>query len=376
MIKKQNLVYLSVILTVIFPVIFSVFFSILGIKFPSYLLIILLLLITIFILQTKITKLYFSFSKIKIFTIIFFLYILMTSLYSPSIEAKSDKILFLFYSSIIPIFLVNYILTSNQIKFNLLKFTNILTNINFIILVMVFLLYLLDIRDIEFPLTRWTLKGSNNPIWFGRFLGLLILPIIISDNFKNYKKIISVCIFMILMMSNNSRAPFLSLIIVLLVYYSRNLSIFKKRLMLILAVIFSGLIISRMNDYIIESADYSLYERSIIVQKVLNYNLDNIFLGYGLGSFGILIHNDDSISYPHNIFLEILFENGLIGIILFLVLFYFVLKKNEINLLSLLICYFFFNSLVSGDLTSNNQLFLAIIIFDNISRNKKINLNK
>ena len=62
-------------------------------------------------------------------------------------------------------------------------------------------------------------------------------------------------------------------------------------------------------------------------------------------------------SYPHNIFLEILFENGLIGIILFLVL-------------------FFLNILFSADLTSNNQLFLVITIFNNISRNKKNNLNK
>lgn len=51
-------------------------------------------------------------------------------------------------------------------------------------------------------------------------------------------------------------------------------------------------------------------------------------LGHGTASFGFIIFSTvTTIVYPHNIFLEFLFENGLIGLLLFLIFLYSVLRN-------------------------------------------------
>jgi O-antigen ligase len=47
---------------------------------------------------------------------------------------------------------------------------------------------------------------------------------------------------------------------------------------------------------------------------------ENPLLGIGFGSFGLYYANTDERNYPHNMFLEILCETGLIGFLLLLFL--------------------------------------------------------
>ncbi|HNQ67373.1 MAG TPA: O-antigen ligase family protein [Bacteroidales bacterium] len=85
--------------------------------------------------------------------------------------------------------------------------------------------------------------------------------------------------------------------------------------------------------------------------ELVTDNLNNSMFGYGLGSFGILHTGQDGRSYPHNIFLEIWIEAGLLGLCFFLCFLWMIFSKNingftYINILVLL--FILLNSLKSS----------------------------
>ncbi|KGR73978.1 O-antigen ligase family protein [Ureibacillus sinduriensis] len=102
---------------------------------------------------------------------------------------------------------------------------------------------------------------------------------------------------------------------------------------------------------------------------------DYPIFGGGIGSFGMLYHGYEYSDYPHNIFLEFLSEQGLIGFMVFCLLFLLVIyrgliiyrkKQKEMDTVQLvLVCcfvYYFFNALVSGDINGNRMLFTLLAI--------------
>lgn len=102
---------------------------------------------------------------------------------------------------------------------------------------------------------------------------------------------------------------------------------------------------------------------------------DHPIFGGGIGSFGILYHGYEYSDYPHNIFLEFLSEQGIFGFIIFCLLLLLVVyrglilyrkKQKEMDIIQLaLVCcfvYYFFNSLVSGDINGNRVLFTLLAI--------------
>ena len=93
------------------------------------------------------------------------------------------------------------------------------------------------------------------------------------------------------------------------------------------------------------------------------------FRGSGLGSWFFFQNLNDVAWHPHNIFLEILSETGLIGLLLFIGFLYSALRKMRLNLVSrsslqtslfLLLIFSFLNALKTGDL--NDNLFLFTIL--------------
>jgi hypothetical protein len=95
------------------------------------------------------------------------------------------------------------------------------------------------------------------------------------------------------------------------------------------------------------------------------YSLDRIFdnavnflFGSGIGSFGVLYEGIDGRQYPHNVILEISFELGIIGVILFIILLLLYFKKLRHNLNFVLIYLFLFlNSLKSYSLVDSRVMF-------------------
>lgn len=94
-------------------------------------------------------------------------------------------------------------------------------------------------------------------------------------------------------------------------------------------------------------------------------DLFTIFFGGGIKSYPIFVGINNSGSYPHNIFLEILCELGIIGLLIFFRIFYsaFQEKKNDLLMTSLMICMILIYSFTGGmeDLY-NIFFFLALSI--------------
>ncbi|MEW9698216.1 O-antigen ligase family protein [Paenibacillus sp. SI8] len=93
-------------------------------------------------------------------------------------------------------------------------------------------------------------------------------------------------------------------------------------------------------------------------------------VGEGVGSFPIQYNGLDTTGYPHNIFLEILSETGIVGLILFLALLLAALHRLFVDSIKLKIwlnsahlcvllgfTYMFMNANVSGDLNENRVFF-------------------
>ena len=97
--------------------------------------------------------------------------------------------------------------------------------------------------------------------------------------------------------------------------------------------------------------------------------------GQGTGSFGLSYFGQDIRVYPHNIFLELWAENGIIGVVFFLIMIGYTLGKKIVKLLTIkgrereiskslltLGCFMLFNSMLSGDINDNRMLFTFLAL--------------
>lgn len=196
------------------------------------------------------------------------------------------------------------------------------------------------------------------------------------------------------MVVSGGRGPLLFLLLIFFIIIIFNIKLSKG--FIFLAAIISSVIytISKTNLLIFQTLviriNHALYEigggdsisgRMDRFDKAIQMFGDSPIIGYGISSFTQIYNNGRSIEYPHNIFLELASELGLIGLILFLSMFFLALfrffnkpkKDGEIKILAWisfsLLLYHFTNANVSGDIIGNRVFFtfLALIwIFNNI----------
>ncbi|MCK9255221.1 MAG: O-antigen ligase family protein [Bacteroidales bacterium] len=104
--------------------------------------------------------------------------------------------------------------------------------------------------------------------------------------------------------------------------------------------------------------------------------LESIY-GFGIGSFGLLYYAKDFRSYPHNIFLEIWIELGLIGLILFLIFLYFIFTKNlnGVNYINILVLMYIILNVLKSSSFIDIRIFMAVFAFYMLDSNDKY-LNK
>jgi O-antigen ligase len=131
-----------------------------------------------------------------------------------------------------------------------------------------------------------------------------------------------------------------------------------------------------LNRIIIEDATISSRLNSIKISWEI-WNQNKIF-GAGIGGFYSPISKKElgpNILYPHNLFFELLCETGLIGLILFVILFTkslkFIINNDYKKELIILWFYFFINSITSKDITINFPVF--IFFYFNFLFDRKLN---
>ena len=220
-----------------------------------------------------------------------------------------------FLISLSTIFLL---ITSNHNKFLLLFLVNIILGLGIILSLdrMPFLIYLFTI----FLLIIF-LKNYRKFFVFN----LIIISLIFIFLFNNYKIL-------------NNRYSSLS--------NEFNLLKFKE------VLIFKTDKISQDNEIKIKDESYLIGDYSKIYKTVYYLWLKNPFIGTGTKSFGIMcielqISKNDVVcsTHPHNIYLEIIITQGILGLLVFIILFAvilldlqkrFFLKNNNKNIINIL----------------------------------------
>jgi len=255
---------------------------------------------------------------------------------------------------------------------------------------------------------RYTLENAN-PIQLSRYLGMSILLLVWYLHLKGrvaYLIALSPVIIaaLLFMVATGSKGPLLALFfsVLIIIFYIGNL---KSILGIIL---FSSLTVGYVILSDILPADfvqqrftardvehYSRYDSYMIT--LLSYADSSWFaklLGSGTGDFAYLWNKADLRGYPHNIFLEILYENGLFTLSVFVLSIILPmlyahklikkkrLKKQDSSSMLVALSLFIFsvlNAQVTGDIGTNYFIavwgtLIACIYFEKESASKNINI--
>jgi len=236
---------------------------------------------------------------------------------------------------------------------------------------------------------RLQLGSGGNPIMTSRYLGLSVITFVYfilvrkSILLKASSFLFASVAFMY-MVSTGSKGPMASLLLSLLVFvffatkYRKTCAI----TLIVCGVISGFLLLMLLPPEFISQRFFSKIEnlsgRLPVLLNTINYlfhaDFIQLLLGHGLGDFGFFSLGRDTRMYPHNIFIEILFETGMVGLILFLwwvlypVKVFFKINKFKLDaaggfFLSVYL-YSIINAQSSGDLPTNYfiPLFAALLV--------------
>jgi O-antigen ligase len=170
-----------------------------------------------------------------------------------------------------------------------------------------------------------------NTIWLARHMGMGLLALFALRSFGRISKGWSLslaALFSIVFYLAGSRGPLAALVPSLALWWILEP---KRRghARLFAAVSFSLIAIAGLLWFIITGAvleespfaghDASNLARLVLLKGAFEHLPSAGWLGYGTGAFGPLIGLGDTRIYPHNIFLELWVENGILGLAIFVV---------------------------------------------------------
>lgn len=347
----------------------SIVFGIIGLEIPAN--------IVTFILNFNlilIANLFYSRNRnlfvflIVILLITLFVYI---SSFMTGFLPSKEKFYLIVYNIIIPIFIL---LLMGNTKLSP-KFTTLLKKnfYSFYIKCLGFLFISLFFV-FKFPSSdgRPILSGMENPIWLARIFGtLLILSFINKFGFKyGFIDFIFKALLILIILTISSRGVILSVIIVLFVLfwnYFDNSKI-KKKTFLILTIVVISISLNYLDVYIEDPKSlYSIFRRLELFEEFRSIEFISVF-GNGLGSFGPLVLGVDERDYPHNYFLEYLFEFGIVGIFCAFAFIFVLLKNFNKSFVGYIGFYFLLGSLSSGDIPGNSFYYLSLFVLFYLSK--------
>lgn len=221
--------------------------------------------------------------------------------------------------------------------------------------------------------SRISLLGSN-PIWLARAFGILI--IIAYYNIVNkIHKFLIILLSLLIIFLTKSEGPLFALFVVFLLeiysYLKPKLSSYGRMFIFVISCSFLSIFYS----YIINLVDFNgrLYLYEIGIQQFFS----NPY-GSGIGYFSEI--SVSSLPYPHNIFIEILLEYGIIVFSIICIsvvsLFMYFLKNiNKISIVMKIVFMLFIfeviNAQFSGDTTSPKLGYIMLFILIEFVRMRK-----
>jgi len=232
---------------------------------------------------------------------------------------------------------------------------------------------------------------GGGAIIFARWLGFGIIYLFFSRRLNPAFRIIFILLFVAFMLATGSRGPILSLLLVSLAYlfftFNRNflkVGAFIFVLLIAFPVLKSSLDISKLGNVdriLMNFSSHGIKKQSTSARVVFNARsidlVKNHPFGVGAGNWQMMAnkeHPDHLIrhEYPHNIFLEIFSEYGLLtGVVFFLLIIRVLYKcifrissysqeQGEYIMVYYLFLFYFLNAMVSGMLVDSRLMFLII----------------
>lgn len=245
---------------------------------------------------------------------------------------------------------------------------------------------------------------NANYLAFGRVIGIgfiIVFTHMLFNIKKHFYQILGLTIlsfFIWLLLNSGGRGPFLSILIVISIAliagfkFNFNAKIIVKNyipylviFILILTILFSYLFLSGNTSvtikrvstiFIKEDMGSSIALRLQYYKNSFSLWIKNPIFGNGIGSWPILMDFGDKPGYPHNIFMEIAVELGLIGLVLFITLIMFAIHKLNLHchlrnnslemMIFLIFCFLFLRTLISGEINDHRAFFaiLGLMMFD------------
>lgn len=250
------------------------------------------------------------------------------------------------------------------------------------------ILLLVSLFNIGALISSRTGVMGGGPIVLSRWLGLGALFVFFYEPLKKYRFFLFP-IFIIVALLTGSRGPFYAIVLVMAFYLYLNFRRLFWRSVFTVSVIISLFFISGIHERFFEiktvsrvfmnvqtdGYNQSTEGRQILIETSLNQIIENP-LGVGLGNWqqfadkkSFLVSHKPPLNYPHNIFLEIFCELGIVVGLLFIVyiiiislksLFYHIKNQNNklLQLLFYIFAYLLFNAMISGDLSDSRLLFV------------------
>lgn len=365
-VNTQNVLSYIIILLIFYPTFFSVVFGIFNLDIPSYLFSMIITLPLLFLLINR--KIYITNFFPKVLFYLFFCWIYIGSLYSISVIASKEIILNITYTIIAPTLIIG--LSFDFVKDKKFQIHNLEEKLvrNSKYLAIIFLFFILLFKEIQND--RIVLPGLENPIWLTRFIGFLSLILFYNWKKNLHNKLLFI-ICLIMMVFVGSRTPFIALLICIFIINLKQNALWKNLLFLIVGLLtILGFSLIFSDSYLFQGGIASYIHRVNFFNLIKESNF-NYLLGEGTGSYGIYFKGIDEVAYPHNIFLEVFFENGLIGVtLLILLIVYFIINYRPM-LINICVIFFFLNSLMSGNINGNNLLYICLFISICITNTRK-----
>ena len=259
---------------------------------------------------------------------------------------------------------------------------------------------LLVIFSLWFALEAWSTylrAGLNGPtletvlggnyLGVGRSVGLGLIVLVVLLLFRQRTKglgsalplALGAAFFFATLLIIGGRGPFIAAVLSItfaILLTKRTSKIIVLFLIAIVAIFIAGNTLPLTTLYRLQTlieepfGGTSAHGRIQRIEGALQQVNDAPIFGKGVGSF-YYYHGDSSLNrdYPHNIFLELASELGLIGILLFLSLVFLpitklqrkILRRDPVCLIALLfVLNTFLNAMISGDLPDNRLLFAAL----------------
>jgi hypothetical protein len=233
----------------------------------------------------------------------------------------------------------------------------------------------------------------NDPIWIARYLGFYMIMLLCSNS--NTKRIfIFKCLFLLIAFSyiitTGSKGPIIALVVAMALKLRREQLIkylAGGTVIITILILIAPLLIAN-NDFLrsrfldSNSVDSRNELQGTVLQSFGDFSTMNYFFGRGTGEIGYVLTGFDERAYPHNILIELAYENGLLAIFIFSIVILLAAKRiikiifsNDVygKIFCILFIYFLLNAQFSGDITVNEFLFASFLWL--ISYNKIMYIN-